>query len=259
MDLFVLSSGSCGNCAFVRSGATRIIVDAGIPARSIKRLLATIGESIDAIDGVLITHDHRDHIRSAELLSRRPGLSIYATEPTLAAAAHLFPEIDSKRIEHFAGGDRFSVGSIEIESVPTPHDAADPVGFVVDDGDKRLGIFTDFGHAFDGIKERIATFDAVMIESNYDEEMLEAGPYPDYLKERIGGPLGHLSNHEAARLLRDHATDRLRTAILSHLSAENNDPASALATFDQVLDGRRENDFELLVARRGMPMKKLVV
>jgi len=260
MDLFVLSSGSCGNCAFVRSGDTRIIVDAGIPVRTIKHLLASIGESIDDLDGLLITHDHRDHMKSAEIVARRHAVPVFVTEKTLAGGSHLFPRpIDPKRTVAFRSGDRFSIGALDIESVPTPHDAADPVGFVVDDGVRRLGVFTDLGHGFDGFGERLGSLDAVMLETNYDDDMLEFGPYPAYLKRRIRGTHGHLSNLDAASLLRDSRSERLRTVIASHLSEENNHPERVLDTFRRTLDEAHLSALKLVVTRRGMPTTKLVL
>jgi phosphoribosyl 1,2-cyclic phosphodiesterase len=148
-------------------------------------------------------------------------------------------------VRHFASGDVLRVGGVAVETHPTPHDGADGVVFVVEAEDRRLGVMTDLGHVFDGLAEVVASLDAVLLESNHDIEMLESGPYPAFLKRRIRGRGGHISNSEAANLVGDRG-DRLRWACLAHLSEENNDPALALRTHRDLLCER----FPIHVASR---------
>ena len=138
-------------------------------------------------------------------------------------------------VHGFAAGGAIDFGTVRVETLPTPHDASDGVAFVVDDGEQRLGILTDLGHCFAGLGELVATLDAVIIESNYDPKMLAEGPYPVFLQERIRGPHGHLSNFEAAQLVRDWASPRLKWACLGHLSEHNNLPELALSTARKTL------------------------
>ena len=253
MDVYVLSSGSCGNSTFVRCGRTRILIDAGISMRAIKRYLAAIDESLEDVDALLITHDHRDHVRTAEILSRRLNIPIHATEKTLSGAERIIGTVDVSRIKPFTSGDGFAVGDISIESVQTPHDASDPVGYVFESRARRFAMFTDFGHVFDELTDRVATFDALMLESNYDKQMLETGSYPNFLKKRILGPYGHLSNEDAADLLFEFQSDRLRTVILAHISAENNRPDLAMETVRKKINGSRCAPDALVTANRGFP------
>ena len=149
-------------------------------------------------------------------------------------------------LRHFRAGQLLAIERLRIETLPTPHDGADGAAFVVDDGRVRLGVLTDLGHPFAGLAETLASLDGVFLESNYEPDMLEHGPYPAHLKRRIRGPGGHLSNPEAAELLQQTAAERLRWACLAHLSEQNNQPDVALHTHRQVL-GRR---LPLLVASR---------
>jgi len=141
-------------------------------------------------------------------------------------------------VRAFDAGQTLRFGGVSVETIPTPHDGADGVAFVIDDGRRRLGLLTDLGHVFAGLDAVIASLDAVLIESNYDPDMLAAGPYPEFLRQRIRGPGGHLSNGEAAELLRAAGGRRMQWACLGHLSAENNDPRLALRTHRRILPRR---------------------
>jgi phosphoribosyl 1,2-cyclic phosphodiesterase len=227
--------------------------------RSTKRFLARINEDIESIDGVLITHDHRDHIRSVEIFSRRFGLNIHATRKTLSAASHIIRPIQNERLRYFESGDRFEIGELRVQSVPIPHDAADTVGYVIEGGEKRLGIFTDLGEICTGLSDIASSLDVMMLEANYDETMLETSHYPLFLKRRIRGPYGHLSNADAATFLRDYPSARLGTVILSHRSEENNSPDVTIDTIRQVLNGSSMADLEFITANRGHPTAMISV
>jgi phosphoribosyl 1,2-cyclic phosphodiesterase len=218
-----LQSGSSGNCIYVETNGVRLLFDAGICGSDAERRLASIGRNIRDVQALIISHDHSDHIRSAGVYQRKFGIPLYITPRTL---------------------DVIHVEGVTVETVPTPHDGADGSVFVVSSLGKRLGIMTDLGYVFDGLAPIVETLDAVFLESNHDEVMLDSGPYPASLKRRIRGEGGHISNVESAGLLR--AGQRLRWACLSHLSEKNNDPRLALRTH-RSMNGP---DLPLYVAQR---------
>ena len=229
-----LQSGSNGNCIYVESNGAKLLFDAGISGIRAEQRLADCGRDIRQVDAVIISHDHADHVCCAGIYQRKFGLPIYGTRKTLDAASRRCDLDPLDDVRHFASGDVFQVGAVRIETIPTAHDAADGVAFVVDAGRKRLGIFTDLGHVFDGLDAVMGSLDAVFVESNYDPEMLATGPYPGFLKARIRGPRGHISNIESAELLRTSARKRLRWACLAHLSEQNNTPDLALKTHREI-------------------------
>ena len=193
---------------------------------------------IDTVDAVVISHDHADHVRCAGVYQRQLHVPLYVTQPTLAAAARrgILGPLDDVR--HFSAGRKLTFDGLAVETIPTPHDGQDGVVFVVDDGRRRLGILTDLGHAFDGLAETIASLDALLLESNHDVGLLENGPYPWFLKERISGPGGHISNDDAAGLLAEAAGRKLKWICLAHLSEQNNEPDLAEETHRDLLGSK---------------------
>jgi len=238
MKMVALQSGSNGNCIYVEADGVRLLFDAGISGKQAEDRLASRGRNIREVDALLISHEHRDHSRCMGTYQRKYGIPIHVTDKTLAATQERQNLGKIKDIRHYRSGTSLQFDSVTVETIPTPHDGVDGVAFVVDDGRHRLGILTDLGHVFDGLNAVMASLDAVLVESNYDPLMLEASPYPEFLKERIRGDGGHLSNIEAAELLRDSAGPGLRWACLGHLSAENNEPHLALRTHRDMLDSR---------------------
>jgi phosphoribosyl 1,2-cyclic phosphodiesterase len=238
MRIISLQSGSNGNCIYVEAGDVRLLFDAGISGVQAQQRLAAHDRDIRDVDAVLISHDHSDHCRCMGVLHRKFGLALHVTDKTLATARrrHRLGEIQAAG--DYRSGHCLRFGDVQIQSIPTPHDAADGVLFVVDDGRHRFGILTDLGHVFDGLPAVLASLDGVLIESNYDPQLLEAGPYPEVLKARIAGPRGHLSNGQCARLLAESAGGRLQWACLGHLSEQNNAPELVLDTHRRIL-GRR--------------------
>lgn len=233
-----LQSGSNGNCIFVEAGGVRLLFDAGITGVQAEERLAAHGRDIRQVDAVIISHDHGDHIRHAGVFQRKYGLPVYVTPATLAAASSRCTLGKLKDVRHFRSSDKLRFGEVLVYSIPTPHDGADGSAFVIEAGAKRLGVLTDLGHVFKGLVHIVASLDAVFLESNYDPAMLAAGPYPAYLKQRIKGPKGHLSNNEAAELLcRAAGSKRLQWACLAHLSEQNNHPDVALRTHYEVMAG----------------------
>ena len=237
MKVISLQSGSNGNCIYVETDGVKLLFDAGISASVVEYRLARRGRDVSAVDAVLISHDHIDHCRSMGILNRAFDLPIYATAKTYDAAKR-FALGEIADLRHFQSGEKVKVGTVVVETIPTPHDAEDGVVFVVDDGTHRLGIMTDLGHVFDGLGDVIASLDAVLLESNYDPEMLANGSRPEWLKERIAGPEGHISNFEAAELLLASASKRMKWACLGHLSQDNNTPELALETHRKILGER---------------------
>ncbi len=246
MKVVSLQSGSNGNCFFVESGAVRLLFDAGISGKQAEERLARHGRDIRSVDGLFISHDHSDHTRSVGVFQRKFGMPVYITRPTLTAVQRYQKIGKLERVRIFTAGSSQSFGDVTVHSVPTPHDSVDGVAFVVEDKQHRVGILTDLGHAFDGLREVLRSLDAVVIESNYDTEMLQTGPYPEHLKRRISGAGGHLSNEDAAMLLQQTRSERLKWACLCHLSEENNEPERARATHQRILG----EDFPLHIASR---------
>ncbi len=238
MRVISLQSGSNGNCVYVEAGGVALLFDAGISGTQAHQRLARYGIDIRRAAGVLISHDHADHSRSAGIYQRKFGLPIFATKATFGAASARYRWGPVEDVRCFHAGTTLRFGGVRVETIPTPHDGVDGVVFVIDDGRRRFGILTDLGHVFKDLDAILRSLDAVLLESNYDPSMLDEGNYPDWLKERIRGPGGHLANFEAAELLSASATCRIKWVCLGHLSEENNHPAVALATHRQILGPR---------------------
>ena len=241
-----LQSGSNGNCIYVESADVRLLFDAGIAGISAAERLSRYGRDIRCVDAVIISHDHADHIRYAGVYSRKFGLPVLLTRDTLRAAACKMPLGEFTELCYFVAGDTLRFGELAVETMSTPHDGADGVTFVIERNDRRLAVLTDLGHPFGALHSLMGSLDAVFLESNYDPYMLEHGPYPLRVKQRIRGPGGHISNAEAAELLACADASRLRWACLAHLSENNNHPKIALTTHRDLLG----NKIELHVAGR---------
>ena len=251
-----LISGSSGNASVAYTKSSALLVDAGAPGKTICSLLA--GAELDPakLRGILVTHDHADHVAGVGVLSQRFDLPVYATEGTWAAMTPRIGQVSEKNRRTFPAGGRFVVGDFSVQSFQIPHDAADPVGFCLDAGGPLVGILTDLGETTASILEAVRLCDVLLLESNHDVEMLRCGPYPPHLQRRILGKRGHLSNEAAGRALRALVEAGVRCAILGHLSAENNRPQLALDTVAGEL--RREGirpgqDVLLDLAPRGEP------
>ena len=246
MKVISLQSGSNGNCTYVEASGVCLLFDAGISGRQAQLRLSAHGRDIKQVDALLISHDHGDHVRSLGIYQRKFSLPAYITRDTLAAADAYKSLGKLSDIHHFRSGATIRFGTLSVETIPTPHDGVDGVAFVVDDGSRRVGILTDLGHVFDRLGAIVQSLDAVLIESNYDPDLLDDGPYPEFLKRRIRGRGGHLSNYESANLLATAANGPLKWACLAHLSEQNNTPELALRTHKAIL-GKR---FPLHVASR---------
>lgn len=255
MEVITLQSGSSGNCVYIESDGVRLLFDAGISGRQAQERLAEYGKDIRAVDALIISHDHRDHTSCMGVYNRKFGLPIYITRPTFYTVRQGMKLGRVENVHHFCAGETLRFGHVEVETMSTPHDAADGVVFVVDDAAHRFGLLTDLGHVFDELQQVISTLDAVLVESNYDTSMLERGSYPRFLKDRIRGPHGHLSNVEAAELLKGAELSKLKWACLGHLSDENNDPAIAIRTHQRILG----KSFPLKCADRRQVSERMIV
>ena len=234
MISFSLQSGSNGNSIYVETSDARLLFDAGISGRQAQLRMAQHGRDIRKVQALIISHDHNDHIRCAGIYQRKFGLPIYVTRRTLGAAGHLGRTSD---VRHFDSGQTLRFGGTKVHTLRTPHDGADALAFVIENGRKRLGIFTDLGHVFAELPEWLKSVDAAFLESNYDPQLLQTGDYPAWLKQRIAGAGGHLSNPEAAKLA-SSCSHRLKTVALAHLSEHNNTPQLALKLAQTQADGR---------------------
>ena len=222
MDFYTLASSSGGNAALVRGGGALVLIDAGISARRIAQSLAQLGLSLAELSCVLITHEHSDHTAGLKTLTKKCGVPVYASRGT----AQFLPCAGAS-IRPFFAGERFEVGGLTIRSFRTSHDAADSVGYRIDAPEGSLGILTDTGYVTEEAAETLEGVELLLLEANHDVEMLREGPYPYYLKQRILGDRGHLSNETAAEFALRCAANGTRDFLLAHLSAENNTPALA--------------------------------
>lgn len=228
-----LGSGSRGNALLVEAGSTRLLIDAGFGPREMVRRLERLGLAAADIDAVLVTHEHSDHIGGVFACARRFDWAVLLTHGTLAACRD---DGTDTRITIIDSHEPFSVGDICVRPFPVPHDAREPVQFVLGDGARTLGVVTDAGHVTRHMVDMLDACDALVLECNHDVKMLAQGSYPQALKRRIGGLWGHLDNAAAALLLSRIRHSGLRHVVAAHLSEENNSPALAQAALSAVLD-----------------------
>ncbi|MGA7826159.1 MAG: MBL fold metallo-hydrolase [Geobacteraceae bacterium] len=228
MRVCLLASGSKGNSLFVETGTTKILIDAGLSAREIARRLDIIGVGASEINGILISHEHVDHIRGAGTLARRFKIPILISYP---ASNQTHEHFHSTSLIEFESGCSFEFRDLLIDPFPTTHDSADPVGFAIDSPEARIGFATDLGIATRLVQEKLKKSRVLILESNHDEEMLLNGPYPWHLKQRIKSRHGHLSNLESVDLLTEVMHPDLEGVFLAHLSEANNHPEIALEVY----------------------------
>jgi len=252
LKVATLASGSSGNCAVVSDGRVHILIDAGISTRRISQGLKMLGIELRHISGVLITHEHADHVSALPVLCKQTEAPLYTAEETASELCGRSSGL-VERFRVFMPGQRFAIDGLEIGTFATSHDCACPCGFSVTDGSRKLALCTDTGVITPDAQEGIKGAHTLIGEFNYDPEMLRTGPYPFHLKERIRGPRGHLSNEMGGRLAAWAAEQGARRIILAHLSQENNLPKLALEAARQALGklGLRDGaDVELTAAPR---------
>lgn len=223
MSLYItsLNSGSNGNCYYVGNEKEAVLIDAGISCRETEKRLTRSGLSVHNIKAVFISHEHSDHIRGLEVFARKHRLPVYITPSTQKSSSL---QLDEKFVCNFNAYEEICIGQLRVTAFPKLHDASDPHSFTIAHAGVTIGVFTDIGYACSHVIENFKRCDAVFLEANYDEAMLEEGPYPYRLKRRISGNKGHLSNTQALELFMKHKRPQLSHIILSHLSKENNSP-----------------------------------
>ena len=258
----ILASGSSGNCTLLETSQTRLLVDAGLGKRETLRRLAAIERPLDRLDGIVISHEHSDHIGGLAALLAKWHTTVYLTAATHAEVLRILPEAHAQRLERvefIEAGQRFAIGDIEVSPIAIPHDAADPLGFTFRAGGVKLAVVTDLGYMPALVKHHLRDSDAVMLESNHDLEMLKVGPYPWHVKQRVMSRTGHLSNDTVSEFLADPEgfDARSRYLVLAHLSEANNNPDVARICAEEAL-GRRSGDCafrgELLIASQHEPL-----
>ena len=247
-----LYSGSSGNSLFVETPNTRLLVDAGVSSRKIETALKSIDIDPSTIDGILVTHEHTDHVQGLGTLSRKFDLPVFVNQETLDAMPKQKDKIPEKNIKTFKVNDKFSINDLDIKSFSIPHDAANPCGFSIFKDDKKISIATDIGHMTNSIVKNLEESLFVLLESNYDPEVLKCSSYPFNLKTRIAGPTGHLSNEMAGKTISYLLKSGLKKAMLGHLSKESNFPELAYQTvLDELISNNYdENSLSVLVASR---------
>lgn len=244
-----LYSGSSGNSTYIETNATKLLIDAGVTCQKISKALVEINSSIEKIDAILISHEHSDHIRGLEVISKKFNIPIYASKKTWIAMQKL--NIPDVLKNSFIPDEEFTIGDIKILPFSIPHDATDPCAFNILSGTKKITIATDIGHINESLIKKMYSSDILLIESNYDKETLLCGPYPYMLKKRIQSDIGHLSNESASKAIKELYENGTKNIILAHLSKENNFPELAYQT---VLSEIKTSDcnmpFSLSVAKR---------
>lgn len=230
-----LASGSKGNCLVAEAGGTRVLLDCGLVPRETAHRLGRLGLAPADLAGILLTHEHDDHGGHAFAFAAEHRLPLWLTHGSLQALADAGKACDGVAKRIIEGRSAFAVGAIEVQPYTVPHDAREPVQFVLSDGAFRLGVLTDIGTSTAHVEATLSGCDALVLECNHDLELLWAGDYPKWLKERIAGPFGHLDNGTSGRLLAALDRSRLRHVIGAHLSAQNNRPGLARAALARAL------------------------
>jgi phosphoribosyl 1,2-cyclic phosphodiesterase len=256
MQVSVLASGSTGNAIYVQKGATRLLIDSGLSAREITKRLAAIGVELKKLNGILVSHEHHDHVGGVGVLARKLRCPVWMTRGTFDASRKRFK--GRERIRLIENDETFEVGDLQARAFSISHDASDPVNYAIEDGSTQVAVATDMGKVTPLVYERLKAADMVIIESNYDRDLLMNGPYPWHLKQRISSSHGHLANSDSAEVLGQLAQQGLRHAVLAHLSLENNRPEIARSTCEEGLNGMNRH-FQIDVASPDRPTPVFVV
>ncbi len=256
-----LYSGSSGNSLLVETENTKLLIDAGVSSKKIENALTNLEVAPSSINGILITHEHSDHVQGLGTFAKKYDLPVYVNQKTLDAMPKQKEKISEKNIKNFIIEEKFEIGDLKIKPFSIPHDAANPCGFSIFKDDKKISIATDIGHMTNGILKNLEDSLFVLLESNYDPEVLKFSRYPYPLKSRIAGPTGHLSNEIAGKTLAHLLNSGLKQAMLGHLSKESNFPELAYKTvIDEIISTNyNENSLKLSVASRDIPGQKCLI
>lgn len=255
MRICSIASGSSGNCTYIGTDTTHLLVDAGVSCKRVMEGVAKLGLSPKDIDGVFVTHEHIDHIAALGVMSRKYGIPIYGTSGTIMGIQNTksLGAMSADFFHKVRADEKLTIKDLTVQPFRISHDAAEPVAYRMSYGKKKVAVATDMGYFDDYIVENLKGMDALVLEANHDVNMLQVGPYPYPLKQRILGNRGHLSNENAGRLLCRIMHDNLKAVSLGHLSLENNIPELAYETvrMEITMNGQyKPDDFPIYVAKR---------
>lgn len=256
-----LYSGSTGNSLYVESENTKILVDSGVSIKKLTTALTTNDVKLEDIDAIIVTHEHSDHVQSLGMISSKYNIPVFANKKTWDAMPKQRDKISDTNQKFFVSYEKFEIGDLIIDPFSIPHDAADPCGFNIMNNKDKISIATDIGHMTKEIVDKLDGSSFVLLESNYDPEILKSGKYPYYLKTRILGPNGHLPNEMAGKTIAYLLKGSLKQVMLGHLSKENNFPELAYQTVIEKLiqSNFDENSIRISVASRIEPSKIIAV
>lgn len=254
MQISVLGSGSKGNSVYIESGDSGVLIDAGFSGKQIEERLKKIGKDTKKLNGILLTHEHNDHIQGAGVLSRRLNIPLLANEGTIRGGEGRLGKIH--KIYEFQTGEKFTFRDFEIRSFRLSHDTNDPVGFVVSNAHSTMGYCTDTGKVTHLMADRLSHCELLVLEFNHDLKMLKLGPYPPALQQRVRSSQGHLSNPDAANFLESIQSTRLHTVILAHLSETNNIPDLAMKAAGDVAANHKR---KLILAKQDIPLAPISI
>ena len=245
-----LFSGSSGNSSLVQTNSTKILIDAGESAKKIAESLISLNIDPKEINGIIVTHEHSDHTKGIGVFSKKYDIPVYANYETWESMHSQKEKIKDENIKFF-NFEKFNIGDLTIEPFPIPHDAANPCGFNIYNNNNKISIATDIGHLTSSVVDSLSNSSFILLESNYDLNVLKCSPYPYLLKQRISGPNGHLSNDDAGKTISYLVNTGLKSVMLGHLSKENNFPELAYKTVaDYLIENKIENKIDLSVASR---------
>lgn len=250
-----LYSGSSGNSLLIETSNTKILIDAGESAKKITSALSSLEIEPSQIDAILVTHEHSDHVRGLGTFSKKYDIPVFANSKTFDAMPEQVEKIDEKNIKKFTVEEKFEIGDLQIFPFKIPHDAANPCGFNITYNNSKMSIATDIGHMTSNIIHKLEDSSFILLESNYDPEILKCSPYPYLLKKRIAGPNGHLPNAEAGKTISHLMNSGLKEVMLGHLSKENNFPELAYKTVvEELIENKMDsNKIKINVANRYEP------
>ena len=246
MKISCLSSGSSGNCFYVSNNDSAVLVDCGISSKQVEQRLLAIKQSPEKIKGIFVTHEHADHTKGVDVFARKFNIPVFATKGTINNS---FLCSNKELICPIKNNETLEIGKMEIEAFSKAHDCEDPISFRIKNG-RTLSIITDIGHSCENVIEAVSDSDFLVIEANHDIDMLKNGKYPWFLKSRILGENGHLSNYDSGLCVMEHGKRKLKNVVLAHLSENNNTTLAALSTFSGLI--RQRSD---LRPRLGLSLK----
>ena len=249
-----LGSGSKGNSTFIQSNGSGILIDQGFSGKNVVERLNKVDIDPKEVQAIVISHEHSDHIKGTGIFARRFDVPVYITKETASSIKDGF--FKKVNLKYFNSGDDFRIGNLNLHAFHIPHDASDPVGFICSDGNKKVAIATDIGDVRNAVTHYVSDLDLLFLESNHDRDMLENGPYPLYLKQRIKSRVGHLSNRQSLEFLNIVRTQNpnLKHLILGHLSEKNNHIDRVKRLFDDNASQKAEN-YTIDIASQDKPQR----